>query len=62
MGPFPDEVLNAEWQGDGEVEWFDTYALFEEFYYNPTPYFNGSIPADTTEPCHQCPVDSTQAW
>lgn len=55
------KVLNAEWQGDGEVEWFDTYALFEEFYYNPTPYFNGSIPADTTEPCHQCPVDSTQA-
>ncbi|KIY68267.1 carbohydrate esterase family 16 protein, partial [Cylindrobasidium torrendii FP15055 ss-10] len=48
-------ALNAEWRGNGEVQWFDTYALFEELYFNPALYFNGSVPANTTGHCHQCP-------
>ncbi|GAV99626.1 carbohydrate esterase family 16 protein [Lentinula edodes] len=48
-------VLNAEWAGDGRVEWFNTYEFFEKMYNNPTQYFNGSIPANVTGHCHQCP-------
>ncbi|KAI0694984.1 GDSL lipase/esterase [Cerioporus squamosus] len=48
-------ALNEEWRGDGRVEWFDTYGLFEKMYDNPTQYFNGSIPANVTGHCHQCP-------
>ncbi|RDX54918.1 hypothetical protein OH76DRAFT_849959 [Lentinus brumalis] len=48
-------TLNEEWRGDGRVDWFDTYGFFEEMYDNPTQYFNGSIPANVTDHCHQCP-------
>ncbi|KAJ4477441.1 hypothetical protein J3R30DRAFT_3703834 [Lentinula aciculospora] len=48
-------ALNAEWAGDGRVEWFNTYNLFETMYNNPAQYFNGSIPANVTGHCHQCP-------
>ncbi len=48
-------ALNEEWRGDGSVEWFDTYGFFEEMYDNPTQHFNGSIPANVTGHCHQCP-------
>lgn len=48
-------VLTQEWKGDGLVEWFSTYGLFEEMYHHPTQYFNGSIPANVTGHCHQCP-------
>ncbi|KAJ8077581.1 hypothetical protein PM082_002013 [Marasmius tenuissimus] len=47
--------LNREWKGDGKVEWFDTYRFFEDVYNNPERYFNGSIPANVTGHCHQCP-------
>ncbi|KAF5390804.1 hypothetical protein D9757_004423 [Collybiopsis confluens] len=49
------KVLNAEWGGDGKVEWFDTYGFFEEMFNHPTQFFNGSIPANVTGHCHQCP-------
>ncbi|KIK56863.1 carbohydrate esterase family 16 protein [Collybiopsis luxurians FD-317 M1] len=49
------KVLNGEWGGEGRVEWFDTYGFFEEMYNNPTNFFNGSIPANVTGHCHQCP-------
>ncbi|KDR65936.1 hypothetical protein GALMADRAFT_232813 [Galerina marginata CBS 339.88] len=48
-------VLNAEFKGDGIVEYFNTYALFEEYYNNPNKYYNGSLPANVTGHCHQCP-------
>ncbi|KAI0743996.1 hypothetical protein C8Q80DRAFT_1184464 [Daedaleopsis nitida] len=48
-------VLNAQWRGDGRVSWFDTYDFFQEMYDHPTRYFNGSIPANVTGHCHQCP-------
>lgn len=49
------DVLNAQWRGDGHVDWFDTYGFFEEMYDHPARYFNGSIPANVTGHCHQCP-------
>ncbi|KAJ3739308.1 hypothetical protein DFH05DRAFT_1407487 [Lentinula detonsa] len=49
------DVLNVEWAGDGRIEWFNTYDFFETMYNNPTQYFNGSIPANVTGHCHQCP-------
>ncbi|KAF5361189.1 hypothetical protein D9758_009023 [Tetrapyrgos nigripes] len=50
--------LNAEWKCSGTggfVEYFDTYGFFEELYYNPNAYYNGSIPANVTSWCHKCP-------
>jgi phospholipase/lecithinase/hemolysin len=47
--------LNMEWHGNGRIEWFSTYNLFEEMYAHPTRYFNGSVPANVTGHCHQCP-------
>jgi len=38
------------------------YGFFEEMYYNPTRYFNGSIPANVTGHCHQCPVPSNYSY
>ncbi|KAH7107232.1 hypothetical protein BKA62DRAFT_682779 [Auriculariales sp. MPI-PUGE-AT-0066] len=49
------ERLNREFHGSGRVEYFNTYSLFEEFYNHPTKYYNGSIPANVTGHCHQCP-------
>ncbi|KAJ3714620.1 hypothetical protein DFJ43DRAFT_1007670 [Lentinula guzmanii] len=49
------DVLNVEWAGDGRIEWFNTYDFFKTMYNNPTQYFNGSIPANVTGHCHQCP-------
>ena len=49
-------ALDAEWRGDGgSVQWFNTYGFFEEMYDNPAQFFNGSIPANVTGHCHQCP-------
>ncbi|KAF8068645.1 hypothetical protein FPV67DRAFT_1668716 [Lyophyllum atratum] len=48
-------ALNAEFKGDGIVEYFDTYTLFKEYYNNPDKYYNGSLPANVTGHCHQCP-------
>ncbi|KAM5546282.1 hypothetical protein V8D89_000408 [Ganoderma adspersum] len=52
-------ALDAEWraagEGEGSVQWFDTYGLFEEMYDNPARFFNGTIPANVTGHCHQCP-------
>ncbi|KAL0576781.1 hypothetical protein V5O48_005189 [Marasmius crinis-equi] len=47
--------LNREWKGDGKVELFDTYRFFEDMYNDPGRYFNGSLPANVTGHCHQCP-------
>ncbi|KAJ7619619.1 GDSL lipase/esterase [Roridomyces roridus] len=48
--------LNDEWQGTAaSVEMFDTYQLFEDMYNHPANWFNGSIPANVTGHCHQCP-------
>ena len=50
--------LNREWEGSkegGKVEYFNTYGFFEEMYNNPSQFFNGSIPANVTGHCHQCP-------
>ena len=48
------ERLDERW-ADASVEFFNTYAFFEELYLHPTRYFNGSIPANVTGHCHQCP-------
>lgn len=51
--------LNEEWANNkegGKISYFNTYDFFEELYHNPTQYFNGSIPANVTGHCHQCPV------
>ncbi|KAJ7715260.1 GDSL lipase/esterase [Mycena metata] len=55
-------ALSQEWKGSATVEMFDTYALFEDMHNNPTQWFNGSIPANVTGHCHQCPdpTDFTQ--
>lgn len=29
-------------------QYFNTYALFEEYYNNPDKYYNGSLPANVT--------------
>ncbi|KZV97992.1 hypothetical protein EXIGLDRAFT_810005, partial [Exidia glandulosa HHB12029] len=47
--------INSEWRGNGRVEIFDTYRLFQEMFHHPMRYFNGSIPANVTGHCHQCP-------
>ncbi|KAE9388302.1 hypothetical protein BT96DRAFT_438020 [Gymnopus androsaceus JB14] len=49
--------LATEWESEPEtsVEFFDTYAFFEEMYNHPAMFFNGSIPANVTGHCHQCP-------
>ena len=50
------KMLQGEFaRGGGSVEYFDTYRFFEELYLHPTKYFNGSIPANVTGHCHQCP-------
>ena len=58
-------ALDAEWraagEGEGSVQWFDTYVLFKEMYDNPAWFFNGSIPANVTGHCHQCP-DPDDWW
>ncbi|TBU26254.1 hypothetical protein BD311DRAFT_808567 [Dichomitus squalens] len=48
-------TLDTEWGGGGSVQWFDTYGFFEEMYNHPARYFNGSVPANVTGQCHQCP-------
>jgi len=48
-------ALTQEWRGTATIDVFDTYSLFEDMYNNPTPWFNGSIPANVTGHCHQCP-------
>ncbi|KAJ6562874.1 hypothetical protein DFH09DRAFT_1315935 [Mycena vulgaris] len=48
-------VLNQEWRGSATVDIFDTYSLFEDMYNEPTKWFNGSISANSTGHCHQCP-------
>lgn len=48
-------AINSEWRADGRVEFFDTYSLFEDMYNHPGGFFNGSIPANVTGHCHQCP-------
>ncbi|KAJ6562881.1 GDSL lipase/esterase [Mycena vulgaris] len=48
-------ALNQEWRGSATVDIFDTYSLFEDMYNEPTKWFNGSIPANSTGHCHQCP-------
>ncbi|THU85205.1 hypothetical protein K435DRAFT_869531 [Dendrothele bispora CBS 962.96] len=49
--------LNEQWasRSGGYVEYFDSYAFFEEVYRHPDVYFNGSVPANVTGWCHQCP-------
>ncbi|KZP23250.1 carbohydrate esterase family 16 protein [Athelia psychrophila] len=50
-------ALNEEWKdGEGKVEFFDTYGFFEEVYHHLAKYFNGSITPDVVGHCHQCPV------
>ncbi|KAF8310069.1 hypothetical protein DL93DRAFT_2169916 [Clavulina sp. PMI_390] len=46
--------LQQKWS-DSKIEYFNTYDFFFELYDNPTKYFNGSIPANVTGHCHQCP-------
>ncbi|KAI0743994.1 hypothetical protein C8Q80DRAFT_1122316 [Daedaleopsis nitida] len=48
-------VLNAQWRGDERVSWFNTYDFIQEMYDRPARYFNGSVPANVTGHCHQCP-------
>ncbi|KAJ7030105.1 GDSL lipase/esterase [Mycena alexandri] len=49
------DALSQEWQGSATVDMFNTYGLFEDMYNDPTKWFNGSIPANVTGHCHQCP-------
>ncbi|KAJ7145700.1 GDSL lipase/esterase [Mycena epipterygia] len=49
------DALNQEWSGSAAIDVFDTYSLFEDMYNSPTKWFNGSIPANVTGHCHQCP-------
>ncbi|KAJ7157943.1 GDSL lipase/esterase [Mycena crocata] len=49
------EALSREWRGSATVDVFDTYGFFEDMYNEPTRWFNGSIPANMTGHCHQCP-------
>ncbi|KAJ6620442.1 GDSL lipase/esterase [Mycena sp. CBHHK59/15] len=49
------DVLNQEWRGSATVDFFNTYSLFEDMYNEPGKWFNGSIPANVTGHCHQCP-------
>ncbi|KAL9620404.1 MAG: hypothetical protein Q9160_005104 [Pyrenula sp. 1 TL-2023] len=37
------------------ITFFDTYALFERIYLSPSTYLNGTLPANVTGHCHQCP-------
>jgi phospholipase/lecithinase/hemolysin len=48
-------ALSAEWRGTATVDVFDTYGFFEDMYNEPAKWFNGSIPANVTGHCHQCP-------
>ncbi|KAJ7191634.1 GDSL lipase/esterase [Mycena pura] len=48
-------ALRAEWGNLATINMFDTYGFFEEMYNNPAKFFNGSIPANVTGHCHQCP-------
>ncbi|KAK6977039.1 GDSL lipase/esterase [Favolaschia claudopus] len=53
-------ALQAEWhRGLGAysatIEVFDTYRFFLDMYNEPGQWFNGSIPANVTGHCHQCP-------
>ncbi|KAJ7156144.1 GDSL-like Lipase/Acylhydrolase-domain-containing protein [Mycena filopes] len=49
------EALSREWEDSATVEMFDTYGLFQDMYNEPARWFNGSIPANVTGHCHQCP-------
>lgn len=49
------KMMQAEFGHSGTIEYFDTYKFFEELYLHPTKYYNGSIPANVTGHCHQCP-------
>jgi hypothetical protein len=48
-------ALNRQWEGAAAVSWFNTYDFFWEMYDHPMRYFNGSLPANVTGHCHQCP-------
>ncbi|KAF7366757.1 hypothetical protein MSAN_00934000 [Mycena sanguinolenta] len=48
-------ALSEEWRGSATLDVFDTYGFFEEMYNHPAKFFNGSIPANVTGHCHQCP-------
>ncbi|KAL9105194.1 MAG: hypothetical protein Q9227_009577 [Pyrenula ochraceoflavens] len=37
------------------LNFFDTYTFLSTLYVSPTSYFNGSLPANVTGHCHQCP-------
>ncbi|KAF8208143.1 GDSL-like Lipase/Acylhydrolase-domain-containing protein [Mycena galopus ATCC 62051] len=47
-------ALSREWPS-ATLDVFDTYGFFEEMYNHPAQFFNGSIPANVTGHCHQCP-------
>jgi hypothetical protein len=47
--------LNQEWRGSATVDFFNTYDFFADMYAEPNKWFNGSIPANVTGHCHQCP-------
>ncbi|KAJ7468742.1 GDSL lipase/esterase [Mycena latifolia] len=49
------DALSQEWHGSATLDVFDTYSLFEDMYNEPAKWFNGSIPANVTGHCHQCP-------
>ncbi|KAJ7085374.1 hypothetical protein B0H15DRAFT_988213, partial [Mycena belliarum] len=49
------EALSREWAGSATLEVFNTHKLFEDMYNEPAKWFNGSIPANSTSHCHQCP-------
>nr|GAT56126.1 predicted protein [Mycena chlorophos] len=50
-------ALREEWKDvpGASVQTFDTYGFFDYVYHNPTSFFNGSVPANVTGHCHQCP-------
>lgn len=48
------ERLDERW-ADARADFFDTYTFFEELYLHPGQSFNGSVPANVTGHCHQCP-------